>query len=150
MQHLERLEYATSEWVSPPNWIRYSTPRSILRLDIDCELWKIWYFEFLRGAVHIIHAKLFFFSMQDMTESFVKMNGLEEPIFNLLYEMLLLYIDFRFYIISFGLRIFCRDGLLSGQNLPQNLTRLELIKIWRKMFFKPRNKWRFQLVSGIE
>ena len=55
--------------------------------------------------------------MQDMTESFVKMNGLEEPIFNLLYEMLLLlYIDFRFYIISFGLRIFCRDGLLSGQN----------------------------------
>ena len=43
--------------------------------------------------------------MQDMTESFVKMNGLEEPIFNLLYEMLLLYIDFRFYIISFGLRI---------------------------------------------
>ena len=61
MQHQERLEYATSEWVSPPNWIRYSTPRSILRLDIDCELWKIWYFEFLRGAVHIIHAKLFFF-----------------------------------------------------------------------------------------
>ena len=47
--------------------------------------------------------------MQDMTESFVKMNGLEDPIFNLLYEMLLLYIDFRFYIISFGLRIFCRD-----------------------------------------
>ena len=54
--------------------------------------------------------------MQDMTESFVKMNGLEEPIFNLLYEMLLLYIDFRFYIISFGLRIFSRDGLLLGQN----------------------------------
>ena len=53
--------------------------------------------------------------MQDMTESFVKMNGLEEPIFNLLYEMLLLYIDFRFYIISFGLRIFCRDGSSSGQ-----------------------------------
>ena len=65
--------------------------------------------------------------MQDMTESFVKMNGLEEPIFNLLYEMLLLYIDFRFYIISFGLRIFCRDGLLLGQNPTQNLTRLELI-----------------------
>ena len=61
--------------------------------------------------------------MQDMTESFVKMNGLEEPIFNLLYEMLLLYIDFRFYIISFGLRIFCRDGLLLGQNPTQNLTR---------------------------
>ena len=61
--------------------------------------------------------------MQDMTESFVKMNGLEEPIFNLLYEMLLLYIDFRFYIISFGLRIFSRDGLLLGQNSTQNLTR---------------------------
>ena len=61
--------------------------------------------------------------MQDMTESFVKMNGLEEPIFNLLYEMLLLYIDFRFYIISFGLRIFCRDVSSSGQNSTQNLTR---------------------------
>ena len=61
--------------------------------------------------------------MQDMTESFVKMNGLEEPIFNLLYEMLLLYIDFRFYIISFGLRIFCWDVSSSGQNSTQNLTR---------------------------
>ena len=61
--------------------------------------------------------------MQDMTESFVKMNGLEEPIFNLLYEMLLLYIDFRFYIISFGLRIFSRDGSSLGQNSTQNLTR---------------------------
>ena len=61
--------------------------------------------------------------MQDMTESFVKMNGLEEPIFNLLYEMLLLYIDFRFYIISFGLRIFSRDVSSSGQNSTQNLTR---------------------------
>lgn len=47
--------------------------------------------------------------MQDMTESFVKMNGLEEPIFNLLYDAMLLYIDFRFYIISFGLRKFSDD-----------------------------------------